>query len=146
MILLPLLSLGCTQYLIELEQEVPDPPPLVQAAPRLSQLSVSPSSLAPGRFTTITVRFRYEDWNEDVGPDQAKVQRHLEVLSGNLAFYNPTREFWVDIDDRGRQGFVRFQLRFYIPGRGYGEFRLSLSLYDRRANKSAPISAVLAVR
>lgn len=138
--------LGCTQYLITVDQVVPDPPPLAQAAPRLSQLTVTPSSLARGRPTIITITFRYEDWNQDVGPTQAKVWRSLEVISGNLALRNPTREFWVDVDHHGRWGTVSYQMEFYIPSQGFGEIRLSLALYDRHGNKSTPISTILTIQ
>lgn len=141
-----LVTTGCTQYLAEIESLLPDPPPLAQAAPRLSQLTVTPLTLTAGNSTIVTISFRYEDWNEDVGPQRAKIFRQLEVLSGNLAFYQPSRELWIEVDHRGRYGFVTFQIEFYVPEFGFGEIRLSLSLYDNHGNKSTPISTILTVR
>lgn len=146
LIFLVLPATGCTLYLAEIEPLLPDPPPLAQAAPRLSQLTVTPATLTAGTSTVVTVRFRYEDWNEDIGPQRAIVLRQLEALSGNLAFQQPTRELWVEVDHRGRYGFVTFQIEFYIPSLGFGQMRLSLSLYDNHGNKSAPVSTILTVR
>ncbi len=146
MIFLVLPATGCTLYLADIESLLPDPPPLAQAAPRLSQLTVTPTTLTAGTVTIVTISFHFEDWNEDVGPQRAVVLRQLEVLSGNLAFHQPTRELWVEVESRGRYGFVTFHLEFHIPRQGFGQIRLSLSLYDRLGNKSAPISTILTVR
>jgi len=139
------LSCGCTQYFVDIERGL-NPPPLAQAAPRLSQLTVTPSTLIAGGYTTVTVSFRYEDWNEDVGPDKAWVWRHLEVLSGNIDFTEPTRELLVDVDHHGRYGFVTFAMGFSVPSYGFGEIKLSIALYDRNRNKSTPISTTLRIR
>lgn len=137
---------GCTFYLGDVESLVPEHPPLAQAAPRLSQLTVTPLTLIAGASTLVTVRFRYEDWNEDVGPQRAKVLRHLEVLSGNIDFLQPTRELWVEVDHHGRYGFVTFSIEFFIPIEGFGQFRLSLFLYDNSGHRSDPVSALLTVK
>lgn len=143
--MLAFLSFGCTQYLVDIERGL-NPPSLAQAAPRLSQLTVTPSTLPPGGYTTVNISFRYEDWNEDIGPEKALMWRHLEVLSGNIDFSEPERELWVDIDHHGRYGFVTFQMGFHIPSYGFGEFKLSFALYDRNGNKSIPISTTLRIR
>lgn len=137
---------GCTFYLGDVESLVPEPPPLAQAAPRLSQLTVIPSTLSAGASTLVTVRFRYEDWNEDVGPQRAKVLRHLEVLSGNIAFLQPSRELWVEVNHHGRYGFVEFSIEFFVPSEGFGQIQLSVFLYDNSGNRSNPVSALLNVR
>lgn len=139
-------AVGCTSYLIEIDRLVPDPPPLAQAAPRLHNLTVTPSTLTSGGYTTVTIKFDYEDWNRDVGPDKALIWRHLEVLSGNLAFDSPTHEFWVRVDSADIYGFVSFQMIFYVPSRGAGEIGLYLALYDRYGNKSTSVVAILVVR
>lgn len=137
---------GCTLYLGEIESLLPEPPPLAQAAPRLSQLTVTPLTLIAGTSTLVTIRFRYEDWNEDVGPQRARVLRHLEVLSGNIAFLQPTRELWVEVEHHGRYGFVAFSMEFFVPSEGFGQVQLYLFLYDNSGNKSNPVSALLTVR
>ncbi len=139
-------NVSCIGYLVKIEQLIPPSPPLVQAAPRLSDLIATPLTLISGGYTTVTARFRYEDWNEDVGPRQALLWRHLEALSGNIGFYNPTREFLVDVDHRGRYGFVTIQMEFYVPSHGFGEIGLYLAIYDNSGNKGTPVSTVLTVR
>lgn len=140
------LNLGCTQYLSGLASAIPNPPPLAQAAPRLSNLSVTPSNLPSGRVTTITISFDYEDWNEDVGPTKVKLWRKLEVIEGNFTFPVNTRELLVNVNARGRYGSVTHQIDIGLPYGLYGTIRLSVSIYDNYGNRASRLSTMLYVQ
>lgn len=137
---------GCTQYLLDAESSIPGPPSLAEAAPRLSNLEITPSVLRAGQINELTVRVQYEDWNRDVGPDRVRVRREVEAVSGNLAFQQPVVEYTVPVELSGRSGTFQYNIDIFVPDHGYGRLRFSISIYDQRGNRSASLSAILSIQ
>lgn len=136
---------GCTQYLLDAESSIPGPPPLAEAAPRLSNLKITPPALRAGQMNELTVRVQYEDWNRDIGPDRVRVRREVEAVSGNLAFHQPVAEYTVPVEPSGRSGTIQYGIDIFIPGHAYGRLRFSISIYDERDNRSASLSVILSI-
>lgn len=138
-----LLSQGCMPYFKSLTREIPDPPPLAQIAPVISNLSVHPTSIPDGTTTRIHVRFDYVDPNEDVGPAKADVLLEYTVLSGNLVMDKPRKKIQGNFSRKGYSGTIYFERSLQVGWGGYGRVRLSVSLFDNRGNQSDRLSEIL---
>jgi len=138
-----LLAQGCMPYFKNLTGMIPDPPPLAQIAPVISNLNVHPTSIPDGTTTRIYVRFDYVDPNEDVGPGKADLLLEYTVLSGNLIMDNPRKRIEGNISGGGYSGTISFERSLEIGWGGYGIVRLSVALYDNRGHQSELLSVTL---
>jgi len=129
---------ACTQFVLR-DQELISPPPSLQlAAPRLLSFTVNPSQIFAGRISTVQMGLEYEDWNEDVGPTQAKVRLSFQRLSGNLALDQREGLFLSRVESQGRVGKVFLAFNMNISFGASGRLLIKASLYDE-ANKLSSI-------
>ena len=139
------IATGCTQYFADLNDALPMPPDLQDAPPRLLEASISPQQLVAGQETHIQVDIAFEDWNADVGVDQATVSRRIFPVEGNVSIDSRPRTLIVPMVTEGREGTVTYRVDIDVPPSAWGSLQLEVTLIDQQGLKSAPATFVLPI-
>lgn len=145
-LIIPLLLVsGCSKFILEVDQYIEEPPPLLEAPPRIIRLVATPSSLVSGVPNDVKISIEYEDWNENVGPKETRIHRSFEKNSGNFRFDMPPAFVLIPVKNNGRTGVATYSFRMTSTPRVQGELILSLSIYDRSDMESDVQSIILPI-
>lgn len=128
---------GCTIYVANPDEMAPPPPDLEQAPPRLLSVEATPDRITSGQQTKLTFRIRYEDWNQDVGPETAQLRRSIEKLEGTFRLDPSTKVLSVPVEPEGREGVARYELYVNVPFGAEGRIRVTFALADKQSGWSA---------
>ncbi|MFB6271965.1 MAG: hypothetical protein ABEL51_03620 [Salinibacter sp.] len=127
---------GCTIYVADPDEMAAPPPSLEEAPPRLLSVEATPNRITSGERTKITFRIRYEDWNQDVGPETAELRRSIEKVAGSFRLAPSTKVLSVPVEPQGREGIVRYELYVEVPFGVEGRIRVTFALADNNSGWS----------
>lgn len=136
---------GCTIYVANPDEMMPPPPQLEQAPPRLLSVEATPDRITSGERTKITFRIRYEDWNQDVGPETVSLRRSIEKVEGTFRLDPSTKVLSVPVEPHGREGVARYELYVDVPFGVEGRIRVTFALADNRSGWSEERAITLPV-
>jgi hypothetical protein len=132
--------LGCTYYIGEMENYVPEPPQPAPQPPEIFNPTISPTQVPAGSSTPITITFQYKDWNGDVGPASADVELRLDKISGNFNITQPVHRLSSTIHQKsgtyGREGTVTMTKNMSASAGAQGVVSITVALFDQAGHKS----------
>jgi hypothetical protein len=136
---------GCTYYLGELADYIPDPPEPPPQPPEIFEASLSPIQIQAGATAPLTITFKYRDWNGDVGPNSADVELTLTKISGNFNISQPVQRTSGTVQQKGgtygREGTVVVNKNMNTSSGAEGVIKIDVALFDQAGHKSQQLTA-----
>lgn len=136
---------GCTYYIGQLSDYIPDPPEPAPQPPEIFGATLSPTQIPAGTSTPVTITFQYKDINGDVGPGSADVELSLTKISGNFNITQPVQRLTGTVQQKsgtyGREGTVTVTRNMSASSSAQGTVSVAVALFDQAGHKSQQLNA-----